>query len=505
MTYGYSGYSGYNYGKNNYGWNTNKVTQPSNSVNCKKLSHSSNDTITQLEFSRKGEPLLAASSWDFTIRVWKFDYWDYQNPSFLNGYTETSNNAILRFCFDENCSKIYFGTSAGQLKIFDFYQNQGTGFGTSTGTSFGTGTGFGTSTGFKTNTGFGTGTGFGTSTGFGTGTGFGTSTGFGTGFKTTGFGTGTTTGTNTTTGFGKTGTGFGTGFGTFGSTNNNVIQLMVPNVPKNAYVPLPPSQYIFSGLKWNSKHKLIVALPTHKTEDRDYPHSWIGCVDPDNKNNNSNNSFLYELGKIKIINIDTRDDIAWFIYINAENGTPGIAAVDLNTLQANRSLPDIKPVMTQIRSMPTAIAALPHGILGYFVTTIQGFVEFNILNGQSAEHCFYDGIYREEGGPNKCQTFAANCVAVSQEDRKIAIVCSRNELTVFTLEMPPRYRTIIPVYDTKYSKENSTITACALSPNGDTFAVAYGYDWSKGSEEMKRSKPTPFICVGSTPEGPAEH
>lgn len=459
------------YQRNNYGFNRNAAAKENTVEQCTPLNSPSTDTVTQLEFSREGEPLLAASSWDQTIRIWKFDDWSYQNPpTYLTGFKENSNNAILRFCFSEDCTKIYYGTTAGEIKEYFFSNKQGTGF---------------ASTLKTTNT-------FGNST---------TAKGNFTSQSKTSFAQNTQKSTFNNS-FGKNSTGFASK--TYTPTK---IPLNIPNYSTSTQVTsIPPSEYLVSGLKWYSgKNKIVVALTTNSTAERDYPHSFLGYVDPSNPEDCAFQEIQYH----KIINIDLNDDIAWIILISSQDGTPYVVSADLTKLkppfgtaaQYNQNTA-IMPFPSEIQSMPTSIAAYPSGQTGYITATIQGFIE--IKSGISpdrkrAELNFYEGVFRNESSEKSCETYSANCVAVCPFDKKIALVCSRAEVVLFNLETG-LYRKFTPSATKVTIKD--PITACAFSPSGEVYALAYGYDWSKGAEELKKGNPKTLITVGSTPETP---
>lgn len=511
-----------NYGRN-YAFRRNENQQQNNIEQCSFLPNSSLDTITQLEFSREGDPILVASSWDFTLRTWKFDDWSFQNPQYCGEFKEPSNNAILRFCFNEDCSRIFYGTTAGQIKeyILNFKQGAGKTITAGKANAFNAG---------KT-VGFGGGSnafggGYNKANAFGGG-----GSSFGGGGSSFGGGVGSFTGSTfgANAGQGNKGIGIGGGYlktgqntqmkyqfgkgakGGVAAANSGPrkIDLLVPNLANtsttadNKPIPIPPNEYIVSGLKWNTTYKIVVALTTNGTSQRPYPHSWVGFVDPYVEGICN----IREIPNAKIINIDIGDDKVWLIAISSQDGSPFVVHFDLGDL-TNRMISSnpFKPFPTNIKSMPTSIAAYPSGQTGYMVSTIQGFVEINVELNSEEMNGIYDGIFRNETSPTSLEVYSSNCVAICPFDKKIAMACSRTEVALFNLEkletIPAQdyYRIFIPSAGAKNTL-NNPITACAFSPSGEVYALAYGYDWSKGAEEMKRAA-KPVILIGRTPEQP---
>ncbi|OHS95702.1 hypothetical protein TRFO_10338 [Tritrichomonas foetus] len=454
--FGYNKSSNYSFGKTQTSYNST-----ANQIRGTNIPGPNADTITQLEFSRFGDPLLVSSGWDSTMRVWEFTDWNYQQAESKIWCKEPQNDAILRFAFSSDCDQIYYGTTAGEVKVLNLTAN----------TTM-PATGFSTNTAFQQNK-------------FTPGT-----------TAKSPFG-GAATGTNFNSAFNKPAAQTGTGFSGFSQFS---YQQAAPSGPN---APTPTTKlnfnnnihdYYVSGLKWSDNYKLVISLTTEKTKEKPYAHSMICTLDPA-----AQNSLNYvELTGTKIINMDCVNDIVWFIAI--VDRTPKVGYLVLGG--GNRTP---KEVNSQLQSMPTSIAALPSGQYGWVCSTVQGFVEIcetdeitpSMVNQPIVRNTMYEGIFREEA-PQKCIVYPATCVAVCPMDKKMAMACGKNEMAFFDLETG-HYITRIPA-----SKTNETITACAFSPSGEVFACAQGYDWSQGAEYMSKHTPKPSIFVGAVPDVPKD-
>ena len=75
------------------------------------------DTISDLCFG-ESQRYLAATSWDGFIGVWEFND-DYSRCDALRNYSEPKapnakqRHGILRCCFNDDCSQVFYGTTAG--------------------------------------------------------------------------------------------------------------------------------------------------------------------------------------------------------------------------------------------------------------------------------------------------------------------------------------------------------------------------------------------------------
>ena len=426
------------------------------------------DTVSQLEFSKFGDPLLVSSGWDSTLRVWEFTDWAYQRANFKLWCVEANHDAILRFTFNSDYDTIYYGTSGGELKCLDLSGPPSSGFGgVTSGSAFGASVFAPKTNAAATNTFVGN---QGASnTGIGKGTGlFGSQTsgtgGFG-GFQ-SGFSLGNTGGTN-------------------GTTQSKALAFPVKD------------DYMVSGLKWSDNHKLVVTMTSNKSAQFQFEHSIICTVDPAD-------SMHPQVTPIegKIVKMDCVDDIVWVAMI--KDGNFYICYMNLNAPTR-----ELKPLGSHIQSLPTDIAGLTNGICGMICSTIQGFVELyetseqslfsgSLYQAQTNVKHLYEPVFREES-PNRMIVYPSNSVAVCQMDKKMAMASGRNEIAFFDLETG-NYITKTP-----QTKNNDPITACAFSPSGDVFACAQGYDWHEGAEYMNKHKPHSTIFVGKVPDVPKDN
>lgn len=469
---GYTG--GYTYSRYN-------TSTTANTLNCIALPNPNTDTVSRIEFSSQGDPMIAASGWDQTIRLWKFDDWDYKSATFSTSTSDPSHNAIIRFCFNSDCTHIYFGTTGGDL--YDWDLDKALQASSTTATSAFGGGKFSFKPSTTTTTTAGAKGGFPQASG-----GFGsTKQNMPLSFSNLG----NTTKTSTT----------GYSFGSTANQNPQKINLLIQDTNTPMF-----ADCLITGLKFNDDLQLVIcAYSTDGTETNNFPHSGIFLLSPaENKIVRQSSIFA----NIKIIDMDSVGNEIYLACLS--DGKSFVARIkDLaSALNTGAFAPEPIPqndTYSSINSMITSIASIPQGYVegGYFASTIQGFVEMLEYQENNQVQKLNCGIFREEAN-NKFETYPANCVAVCHEEKRAAIACGRNQMALFNTENG-LYKIYTPTSTKEKGLLKGSITACAVSRSGDAYAVAFGYDWSEGADGMTRyvkERGTPQILVGQLPDPP---